>query len=110
MQRTTAEMGFEVEVLISGVYNPGHPGSGPSYASGGDPPEPSGFEDIVVEKFWGLRRRYSTIDRNPYWETIDLFAGVDPATVPQRFLDNILSFIGQDEANTALFGELPEDD
>lgn len=100
---------FEVEVRLSGTFLRGYPATGPSYASGGEPGEPDGVEDIDVEAFTAdqlvrtFNRETRTVDRT--WRTIDLLAGVD-RTNPEvgKLIANIIAYLG-DDAETVLLDE-----
>ena len=41
-------IGLELTATVRFTFVPADPGSPPSYASGGDPPEPAGCEDVEV--------------------------------------------------------------
>lgn len=75
MPRTlTTTTTVELEVTLTGTYAPGYRETPPSYASGGEPAEPDGVDDITVEKvtvsvpYWDHTpgehsvRRYREID------------------------------------------------
>lgn len=42
---------MEIEVAITFTFQKGYPATGPSYASGGEPGEPDGVEDIEFELY-----------------------------------------------------------
>lgn len=41
----------EIEIAISYTFQRGYPASGPSYASGGEPGEPDGVEDVEFDLY-----------------------------------------------------------
>lgn len=68
----------EVEMNLSGVYQPGYPATGPSYASGGDPGTSDEIEDVEITGLFIERR-----DRDRYglpgeYQRVDLLAKVSP--------------------------------
>jgi len=107
---TTAKLYFEAEVEILGTFQKGYPARGPSYASGGEPGEPSGFEDVSVEGLFALKRPNIGGD----WVSVNLLKGIDVKSpgaklVLEQLFENILDFIGVEDADLALLAELGED-
>ena len=97
----TATATFEVEVLVGGVFIKG---SAPTHD---DPGEPGSFEDVEVEEFGGLKMTSRWFENKPAkWDTLDLLDGCDRKSPDiQRFLANVLAFIG-DDAEAALIQEI----
>lgn len=101
---------FEVEVELTGTYQPGRPETPPAYAHGGLPAEPEMVEDVEAVSLSGLRlARAALKDRASHdrvWERVDLLAGVDKAA-RDRIMANIVSFLGE-SAQQQLLAEVPE--
>ena len=96
----TATATFEVEVLVGGVFIKG---SAPTHD---DPGEPGSFEDVEVEEFGGLKATWGVFKSAFRYETIDLLEGCNRKSPDiQRFLANVLAFIGED-ADAALIQEI----
>lgn len=93
---------FEIEVELSGNFQPGSPARGPTYASGGEPADPDVIEDIEISAIQAVRPRGGAPG---FWDYTDLLANVDRAN-PEvvKLLDNILTYLG-DEAEEALLQE-----
>lgn len=114
MNRVNGTFSFEVEVALSGTFVKGHPGHGPSYTSGGDPPEPATFEDVTVEDLSTLKYAGRGFGKEG-WLIESLLKGIDlksPAAkeVLGTLFENILEFIGVTQTDDALFAELSEDE
>ena len=107
MRRTAfvnSMISFEVEVGITGTYREGCPATPPSYASGGDPPEPDEIEDPCIVGLWAI-----TFDGKK-WNNHDLLDGViqsDPGV--QKLFANIFAHLG-DDIDEALLSEAHEED
>ena len=98
----TATTTFEVEVLVGGVLIKG------SAPTRDDPGEPNSFEDVEVEEFGGLKATRGFLKAAFRYETIDLLEGCDRKSPDiQRFLANVLAFIG-DDADDVLMQEIAE--
>lgn len=101
---------FEVEVELTGTYQPGRRETPPSYAHGGLPAEPEMVEDVEAVSLSGLRLvRAPAKDRQSHdrvWERVDLLAGVDKAA-REKILANIADFLGE-SAQQQLLAEVPE--
>jgi hypothetical protein len=101
-----AEHTLEIEVTLTGMYAPYVPATGPTYSSGGDPPDGGFTEDVEIEgarieridSKWDAKA--NVLVRTP--RRFDLFAGVD-RNEPNvsRLIANILEAI-EDEAQEAL--------
>ena len=96
----TAKVYLEVEITIEGTFNKGYAGSW------NEPPEPSGFEDVRATGMAALVRDNNAPDK---WRRIDLLANVVNPHDVAAILDNALSAVGDDEIQSALFAELPEE-
>lgn len=102
----TGTHSFEIEIALTGTYQPGYPGHGPTYASGGEPPEPPMVEDMDVIDIGILVRNPdgNLADRN-YWLTKSILAGVDRQSEAFRQIaENILK-IEWEGAEANLLGE-----
>lgn len=112
MTALTAETTYEIEVGLKGTYRPGSPEQGPTYASGGQPAEPDGVDDVEIVSFGLVRIVPAPIaERGSHpmgiWKTFNLLEGVDindPAV--QIILANVLKAMGQDEAERLLMNEV----
>lgn len=109
-QKIKATDTFEVEVDLTGTYNPGFPETGPTYDCGGTPAEPESMEDVEAVGLYGLRRVRAPLRDRPshdhVWERVDLLAGVDKAA-REKILANIAEFIAE-SAQQQLLAEVPE--
>ena len=100
--RALDDVSFEIEVSLSGIYQPGYPETGPSFACAGEPGEPPSIEDMEIHGMLGL------LTLNGKNADVDLFKGVDVKNPEiQKFLANLLAFCG-DDAETALIEEASE--
>lgn len=98
-RQISATTAFEIEVSLTGTFQPGCPERGPTYSSGGEPAEAAGMEDVEVEGLTGIQFR---------GPESNLLAGVDRKNHEVRkLLDNILSFLGE-QADEALLVEVSE--
>lgn len=98
----TATHSFEIEIALSGTFQPGYPATGPSYASGGDPAEPDQIEDVEVTDIGILER--APAERSGYLAR-SILTGVDTKSeVYRKIVDNILAIVGE-EAVEAMLAE-----
>ena len=99
----TAKVYLEVEITIEGTFDKGYAGSRD------EPPEPSGFDDVRATGMAALVRDPNG-DRDGFRRVNLLseypFTGAETGAT---ILDNLLSAVGDDECQTALFAELPEE-
>jgi hypothetical protein len=102
---------FEVEVTLSGTYQPGRPEQGPTYDCGGQPAEPACVEDLAIEDIGIIELDYSRRNESHprgVWKTTSLLDGIDRSNPEiQKLFANILS-MQRDAAEAALLTELEE--
>lgn len=96
---------MEIELALTGVYQPAIAECGPSYASGGQPGEPAFVEDVDVEgaTFKRFERKLVGGKFETFLRTFDLFKGLDKAA-RAILISNILEALGED-AEIALLEE-----
>jgi hypothetical protein len=94
---TTTEP-LEVFVDLGGNYQPGRPATPPSYASGGDPPDPPMVEDVRAT---ALYLEIETQDPANPMRRVDLLDGLDAAAKAQ-VLNNVLQALGESEVTDLL--------
>lgn len=112
--KVSAKAFFEVQVDLSGTFQPGYPATGPSYSSGGDPAEPDAMEDVEIVRIGGLKRELSPpeIRGSHMWTDrfVDLLEGVDAKSEAyQKIIANVMKFLGN-EAEQELLGEVEWED
>lgn len=69
---------LEVEMDLKGVFQPGYPATGPSYASGGDPGTSDEIEDAEITGVFIERRARDLYGIPGEYERVDLLAKVSP--------------------------------
>lgn len=105
----TSTLALEFELDVAGVFQPGYPASGPSYASGGEPGQPDMIEDAQVtglfiervkrDRFGLPEFEPPTVFDRPHsmrrakLERMDLLAELSPGAREEvlRVLSNVLS-------------------
>ena len=111
MTKVTGTTSFEIEIKFSGTFQKGYPARGPSFASGGEPGEPDSFEDLEIEDISALRWAPGEGDG---YKRLSLLAGIDRKSAMARAIlevleNNILDFVGQEELDNVLFGEMGDE-
>lgn len=99
----------ELELTVEAVFQPGYPATGPSYASGGEPGEPDGVEDVEITgvAFERVIAKSRRVEDGPNGEhryhtdrtiqRINLLDGVDAKNPDvQRLLANLAEALGSD--------------
>lgn len=109
---STAEI--ELQLSVSGVFVLGYPATGPTYACGGNPAEPDGFEDVEITDVSVLDRianpKLDERGSHPrVWRARSIMDGVDRNSPDvQRLLANLMG-LAQRDVEYALDGALPEE-
>jgi hypothetical protein len=103
---------LEVEIGLSGTFSPGYPASPPSYASGGEPGQADGINDLAISGISVLSTTYHA-DGTKYGRKeerrIDLTEGVDLKNPEvQKLFANILKHFGE-QCEEALLAEVGDD-
>lgn len=99
MNELAATTTLELEIGLIGTFSPGHPATPPSYASGGDPPEPDGIEDPDITSIVALR--FGGAD-------FDIMKGVDRSSAAWKtIVGNVLEFLGEDAVSALLAEAAP---
>jgi hypothetical protein len=102
MTKRTATYTLEIELDLSGEYSPSVAATGPSYASGGDPPEDEMIEDLDIEGIGIVQ--WDALRASSRWVTKSILEGVDrKSETYQQIVRNILALV-QQEAEEALMG------
>lgn len=98
-QAVHATTSFEIEVDLSGTFQPGCPAwGGGRFERPINPPEDASIEDVEVTGVNGLKRVWGFAS-GLTWKSIDLLAGVDRNNPEVRkLLDNIANFLGEEAA------------
>ena len=97
---------IEIEIALTGTYAPGYPTTGPSYASGGDPGQPDGVDDIAVAAIGEVSKEYNAAGFFKGWVVTPLLEGIDRNSDAYRQLcANLLKVLGH-EAERALLAEV----
>ena len=120
-RRTTATLTVEVELTLTGTFQPGYAATGPSYASGGEPGEPPGFEDVEIADVGVLVRvpgfyELDEFTQSKRWvasryEPQTLLNGVDKASPAYRqIVANLLKAVDEQDAHAALMEAVADDD
>ena len=79
---------LDIELKLTGSFRKGYPATGPSYASGGEPGEPPGVEDMEIADV-GTHVRGRGF--------VSLLDGVDRSSAAyQQIVSNILAVVGDD--------------
>ncbi len=91
-----ASITFEIEIELSGTVVPYRPATGPTYDSGGDPPDGGFAEDVEIEGLGIVERvRPPAHERGSHewiWQTKSLLNGVALKSPDiQRLFSNILA-------------------
>lgn len=106
--KVSAETTFEVQVDLSGVFQPGYPEQGPTYSCGGTPTEPDAMEDVEIVNLFAITKVMAPIETrgSSFWNTklVDLLEGVDDAA-REVVKANVLKFLGA-VADDALMREV----
>jgi len=92
----TASFLIELNATVEGVYQPYIPATGPSYASGGDPPSGDYCEDVAIAELTISVRDHSipTPTTPGYWREVNILKGVDTSNPHViRLLSNILDCV-----------------
>lgn len=88
---------IELEAELSGVFQPGCPERGPSYASGGEPAEPASVEDVDIDSlvFERIRRKLVGAEFQTVRERFDILKGLDKAA-RGIIIANLIEALGED--------------
>lgn len=101
----TARHQFEIELALTGTFQPGYAATGPSYSSGGEPRQPDMIEDLDVADIGVIVAGHDEQHRIN-WTTHSILNGID-RTSPfyARLVENIMKIVGED-AEQVLLGEV----
>ena len=100
---TTATITVELDLTVSGRYDPGQPDRLPSASDDvGEPGWDACVEDVGIDNLTGDRPSFDTKTGRRVWTTHQLLTGVD-VTQPdvQQLLANLLELV-RDDAEQAL--------
>jgi hypothetical protein len=110
MTDTQAKMSFEIEIQLAGTFQRGYAATGPTYASGGEPGEPDGMEDMRVTDIGYLKLARMKVEGtvgaySHRYDTLSITEGVDMNNAEVRkLLANLLNLV-HDDAELALLDE-----